>query len=100
LSHSSQPLVPERVFMAGGGNGENGHSTAAGQGLLGLLINLLVAEKSGFQLAENSGLGNLQEFADRMTRDAMDFMQQAAMAGNAPLPVSVEADKPAVPPVK
>lgn len=92
LSHSSQPLVPERVFMAGG-NGENGHAPSSGQGLLGLLINLLVAEKSGFQLAENSGLGGLQEFADRMTREAMESMQQAAMAGAGPLPVSVEAKK-------
>jgi hypothetical protein len=93
LSHSSQPLVPERVFMAGG-NGDNGHPTTAGQGLLGLLINLLVAEKSGFQLAEASGsLGNLQEFADRMTREAMESMQQATIAGTGPLPVGVEAEK-------
>jgi uncharacterized membrane protein YqiK len=89
LSHSSQPLVPERVFMAGA-NGENGHSTPAGQGLLGLLINLLVAEKSGFQLAEQSaGLTGLQEFADRMTREAMESMQQASAVATAqPAPVS------------
>jgi uncharacterized membrane protein YqiK len=76
LSHSSQPLVPERVFMAGG-NGENGHSSAAGQGLLGTLISLLVAEKSGFQLTDNGSMGSLQEFADRMTREAMQSMEQA-----------------------
>jgi hypothetical protein len=46
LSHSSQPLVPERVFLAGGGS-ENGQATTS-QGLLGTLISLLVAEKSGF----------------------------------------------------
>jgi hypothetical protein len=94
LSHSSQPLVPERVFVAGGA-GENGSNGTAGQGMLGLLLSLLVAEKSGFQLAENAGLGNLQEFADRMTREAMESMQQAAMAGTgtAPLPVTVEAQK-------
>jgi uncharacterized membrane protein YqiK len=83
LSHSSQPLVPERVFMAGG-NGENGHAASAGQGLLGLLISLLVAEKSGFQLADNAGMASLQEFADRMTREAMQSMQQAAAAAAAP----------------
>jgi uncharacterized membrane protein YqiK len=77
LSHSSQPLVPERVFMAGA-NGENGHAPTAGQGLLGLLINLLVAEKSGFQLSDTSGMAGLQEFAERMTREAMESMQQAA----------------------
>jgi uncharacterized membrane protein YqiK len=82
LSHSSQPLVPERVFMAGGtgGNGDNGHGSANAQGLLGLLINLLVAEKSGFQLSDAGGMATLQEFADRMTREAMESMQQTAMA--------------------
>src|SRR5207253_3129281 len=54
LAHSSQPLVPERLFMASS-NGENGHAGGPGQGLLGLLINLLVAEKSGFQLSDDTG---------------------------------------------
>jgi hypothetical protein len=81
LSHSSQPLVPERVFMAGaqGGNGD-GHAAAPSQGLLGLLISLLVAEKSGFQPGDTSGMASLQEFADRMTREAMESMQQASLA--------------------
>jgi len=77
LSHSSQPLVPERVFMAGA-NGEAGHA-APSQGLLGLLISLMVAEKSGFQPSEDAGLGSLKEFADRMTRQAMESMQQATV---------------------
>src|SRR5205823_4585165 len=51
LSHASQPLVPERVFVAGG-SGENGQA-GHGQGLLGTLIGLLVAEKSGFQVSES-----------------------------------------------
>jgi uncharacterized membrane protein YqiK len=67
LAHSSQPLVPERVFSAGV-NGEAAQST----GLLGLLVNLLVAEKSGFQLTGDPGdLSALKDFADRMTREAM-----------------------------
>jgi uncharacterized membrane protein YqiK len=86
LTHSSQPLVPERVFVAGG-NGESG-SAATGQGLLGLLISLLVAEKSGFQVADTGGLSTLQEFTDRMSRDAMESLQQAAMAG----PPTVSSD--------
>lgn len=109
LSHSSQPLVPERVFMAGGTNGENGSSHATGQGLLGLLISLLVAEKSGFQMAESSGMSGLQEFAERMTKDAMESLQQAAMAAptqaSGPLPTAVlvqssEPAKPAKPAAK
>ncbi len=83
LSRSSQPLVPERVFVAGGngssnGNGEQGANPA--QGLLGLLISLMVAEKSGFQTADPAGLGSLKDFADRMTQEAMEQMQQAATA--------------------
>lgn len=76
MAQSSQPLVPERVFMAGA----NGESGGANQGLLGMLINLLVAEKSGFQTGESQGLSELKEFADRMTRDAMESMQQATLA--------------------
>jgi uncharacterized membrane protein YqiK len=96
MAHSSQPLVPERVFTAGA-NGENGHGAAPSQGLLGLLISLLVAEKSGFQPAETTGLASLQEFADRMTREAMDSMQQAMPAPTGPageaIPVLLEPDK-------
>jgi uncharacterized membrane protein YqiK len=75
LAHSSQPLVPERVFMAGA-NGEAGQG-APSQGLLGLLISLMVAEKSGFQASEDASTGSLKEFAERMTRQAMESMQQA-----------------------
>jgi uncharacterized membrane protein YqiK len=89
LSHSSQPLVPERVFMAGaGGNGENGHGTSAGQGLLGMLINLMVAEKSGFQAADAGGTSSLKDFADRMTREAMESMRQTSLAAAPPTPAS------------
>jgi hypothetical protein len=76
LAESKQPLVPERVFIAGS-NGENGngHGANAGSGMLGMLINLLVAEKSGFQPSEGSSMTALQEFADKMTRDALATMQ-------------------------
>ncbi len=73
LAHSTQPLVPERVFVASS-NGENGHGSP-NQGMLGLLINLLVAEKSGFQLSDNSDLNSLKEFADRMTREVLANME-------------------------
>jgi uncharacterized membrane protein YqiK len=41
LSESKQPLVPERLLMAGGADGKSG------SGLVGTLLSLLVAEKSG-----------------------------------------------------
>ncbi len=43
LTHSEQPLVPERVFVAGG----DGQAGSAG-GMLSMLLSILVAEKSGF----------------------------------------------------
>jgi len=98
LAQSEQPLVPERMFIAGG---ESGGSTTggAGQGLLGTLISLLVAEKSGFQTADSNGhgMGSLQEFADRMTKDAMESMQQAALTQRAEgAAVIAEAESKAV----
>lgn len=47
LSKSQQPLVPQSMIITGGGAGDNNQ---AGAGLLGTLISLLVAEKSGFDL--------------------------------------------------
>jgi uncharacterized membrane protein YqiK len=49
LSRSRQPLVPQHLFVAGmDGNGNGGDSQAASSGMLGLLMRLMVAEKSGF----------------------------------------------------
>jgi uncharacterized membrane protein YqiK len=95
LAHSSQPLVPERVFVAGGhGDSGNGQSAAPSQGLLGLLISLLVAEKSGFQPGDTSGMASLQEFADRMTREAMESMQEASLAkAGEPAPAMLPAQE-------
>jgi len=85
MAQSKQPLVPERVFIAGGGSGpgaggDGQSSAAAGQGLLGLLISLMVAEKSGFQQAEDATPSAFQVFADRMARQTMDAMQQSVEA--------------------
>lgn len=70
LAKSEQPLVPERMFVAGG-------ESTGGQGLLGLLVNLMVAEKSGFVPADENGQGELREFAERMSREALLSVQQA-----------------------
>jgi uncharacterized membrane protein YqiK len=74
LSHSAQPLVPERVFMAGSSNGDGGSQGNPGTGMLGMLISLMVAEKSGFQLGSAEDMASMKELADRMTRQAMDAM--------------------------
>jgi uncharacterized membrane protein YqiK len=93
LARSSQPLVPERVFIAGGGGGNgNGHAegglpgavgATAGSGLLGMLLSLLVAEKSGFQLTEQVPGNVLQEFADTISKQAMENIQEAMASGTA-----------------
>jgi uncharacterized membrane protein YqiK len=78
LANCKQPLVPERVFTAGAGgysgNGDGTHADHSAQGLFGLLISLLVADKSGFQLdtASTKDTALLEEYADRMAREAMD----------------------------
>jgi uncharacterized membrane protein YqiK len=46
LSRSSQPLVPQQMFVAGENGSSNGNHS--GGGALALLMNLLVAEKLGF----------------------------------------------------
>lgn len=88
LAKCTQPLVPERVFIAGGvgGNGTGGEGAltggaAAGSGLMGLLLSLLVAEKSGFQLAEHPAGSELSGFTEQVTRQAMESIQQAVGAG-------------------
>jgi len=96
LSRSAQPLVPERVFIAGsGGNGQGGNGSAtsegvagAGSGILGLLLNLLVAEKSGFALAENGTAheGLPQDFTDEMARQVMAAMKETLSANGSPEP--------------
>ncbi|AGA25007.1 SPFH domain-containing protein [Singulisphaera acidiphila] len=76
LANSNQPLVPQRVFMAGtsghSANGDSHHGAdSSAQGLFGLLISLMVAEKSGFGVAEAEGAKSLEEYAEKMTREAM-----------------------------
>ncbi len=90
LSKSTQPLVPSRVFVAGGGgagtgNG-NGNGHAAGQidpatGLFGTLISLLVAEKSGFAMTQSDpSLTDMEAFADRVTKKAIATMEKDGQA--------------------
>ena len=61
---------------------------AAG-GMLGMLLNLLVAEKSGFQPVDAGELAGLKEFSERLTREAAESMRQAS----APATVAVDGVK-------
>jgi uncharacterized membrane protein YqiK len=75
LSHSAQPLVPERVFV----NGANGSNGAGGT--IGMLLDLLVAEKSGFAAENVEETGALKEFGDRLARDAMAALREPSANG-------------------
>jgi uncharacterized membrane protein YqiK len=79
LSSSQQPLVPERVFVAGGGSvpGADGRLPAAGdssaQGLFGMLLSLLVAEKAGFDLGgKEPPPATLAEYAEKLAAENLD----------------------------
>ncbi len=77
LSTSQQPLVPERLFVS---SGQSGEKETLGTGMLGTLLQLLVAEKSGFQPNDDSDHGDLvtlKQAADRMSKKAMESMLAA-----------------------
>ena len=72
LATSVQPLVPQRLFVSGGGEGKGDQAT--GQGMLGLLVNLLVAEKSGLGGVGIDEADPLKRFADRMSEQVLESM--------------------------
>jgi len=89
LAHSQQPLVPQHMFVAGANGAADGNaSTTSGQGILGTLISLLVAEKSGFKFDGNGHSSAVKEMADQLSRQALETMQAA---GNVDLPVASQA---------
>ena len=82
LSKSKQPLVPERVFVSGSTGDQSQLSQT--NGILGLLLNLLVAEKSGFAMGGIEQT-DLKAFSDRMAKEVMDSMIQGDAPAAAPV---------------
>jgi len=76
LSKSEQPLVPQHMFVSG----VTGDGAAAVPGPLGTLVNLLVAEKTGFKFDGNGQSATMKELAEKLTRQAMEAMQGAENA--------------------
>src|SRR5207247_3246947 len=87
LAESTQPLVPERVFLSGDtqtrsaseGNGDghtgNGSSaTIATTGLVGMLLQTLLAERTSFANGDSAELASLRELTSRLTRSALANM--------------------------
>jgi hypothetical protein len=71
LARSEQPLVPERLFVAGGDGASQGGSV---HGLVSVLLGLLVGEKSGLPLEDSPELHALKGFADRMAGHTLEAM--------------------------
>ncbi len=77
LSASAQPLVPERLFVTGGEGKETG-----GQGMLGTLLSLLVAEKSGLGSATLDDSDPLKRYADTMSERVLAAMAEGSSASD------------------
>jgi hypothetical protein len=96
LSKSTQPLVPERVFLSGGdtitrsvseGQNGNGHDSSghgganiATSGLVGMLLQTLLAERTSFANGENAELASLKELTGRLTRETLANMPCRSVA--------------------
>lgn len=68
LAHATQPLVPERLFTT---SSDTNGSGPTGQGILGTLLNLLVAEHAGFSPANGCESADVKELLEQMTRDSV-----------------------------
>jgi uncharacterized membrane protein YqiK len=78
LSQSTQPLVPERLFVAAGSDGASAAPGGATGGIVGMLLNLLVAEKTGIQpTVDQTEMEGLKRLADRLTEQAISNMADA-----------------------
>ena len=74
LAQATQPLVPERLFMTSTGQGEE---SLTNQGIVGTLLSLLVAEKSGFSPNTQSDSPEMKEMVEQMTRESMVSIREA-----------------------
>jgi hypothetical protein len=99
LARCSQPLVPERVFISGGtgagGPGADGQAAAgsfASNGVFGLLLNMLVAEKSGFNLVDHPAGSDLHDFTEKIAKQAMEAIQDAVVARPAMSPTATQGN--------
>ncbi len=60
-----------------GADGQSAVGSLASNGVFGLLLNMLVAEKSGFQLIDQPAGSDLHEFTEKIAKQALEAIQQA-----------------------
>lgn len=82
LARSTQPLVPQRLFVTSNGTDSKGPSE---QGLMGTLLGLLVADRSGFSPANGCDQPELKDLTDRLTRDSLEMLQGSGSGTEAEL---------------
>ena len=82
LAHSTQPLVPERLFMTS--NGGESAGSPGDQGLLGTLLGLLVADRAGFAPVSGIDQSDLKELAEQLTRDSLEVLRESTTKVDVP----------------
>jgi hypothetical protein len=85
LANSKQPLVPQRLFVTGGGghgnaNGDSGTNPQT-SGLIGALLAMLVAEKSGFPVADMPEPESLKRLIEDMTNESLESIKHVTAHG-------------------
>jgi uncharacterized membrane protein YqiK len=69
FARSVQPLVPERLFISPGGHNGEGKLEVGSVNVASQLLSLLLADKAGIGVSENSPeLAELEKFAAELTR--------------------------------
>ena len=69
FSKSAQPLVPERLFVVGGKDGDGKSGDLGNVSMLNQLIALLLAEKSGINLTSKpEDMVGLEKFTEELTK--------------------------------
>jgi uncharacterized membrane protein YqiK len=72
FARSAQPIVPERLFVLGGGNGASSGTALGATNIVSQLLALLLAEKAGL------GIGDATGATQDLERIAQDMAQKAA----------------------
>lgn len=86
FAQSEQPLVPERLFVMDGKDGKDG---VQGMSMAGQLIALLLSEKSGINIAENTtAVETLDKLAAQFAKESEKPSANGAVAQVAGLRVS------------
>ena len=70
LARSSQPLVPERVFVSGQGDGHPASIT----GTAGLLLQMMLADRTSLHTEDVKEMGSIKEQVDRLTQQVMESL--------------------------